>query len=134
MGRHVTMMNCNFASALVILLVSCLTLSAGCTSEFRQKSLNVGDSRGADKVVLTDAKERAITYIAVDLSEGQARRVRPRRVVCAEPSPDVATAVSDAIQASVKASASYKEAQGTAEGAYSRQFTESIAQLGSRLA
>lgn len=115
-------------------LLSVLGL-VGCQSFFGPKSLDIGDNKGTDKIVLTTAKERAITYIAVDQpKDDKIRRVSPKRVVCAEPSPDVATAVSDAITASFKASGSYQQVQAGAEGSFNRSVTESIAQLGSRLA
>ena len=100
--------------ALWLMLIS-LPFFIGCAGIWGQRQVNLGDTitgiyrrkpeKSTDRLIITDAKERAITYVAVDLEQTQARRVRPRRVVCVEPSPDVATAVSDAIQASLKAQA-----------------------------
>lgn len=117
---------------------SCLLLIflfSGCALFTKGVSTSLGDSRGNDVVVITSAKERAITYMSVERDPNRGGRIAPKRIVCAEPSPDVATAVSDAIQATLKAHVT-KPGAGEAglEAGYGRAFSESIAQLGSRLA
>lgn len=109
-------------------LCGCVGL-AGCTT-----LSSLGFAGRADSIVLTDASNRAITAVAVDV-DGDGRRVKPKRVVCAEPSPDIARAVSSAIEASLSAKGE-RTGLGTASAdlAFNRSVTESIAQLGSRLA
>jgi hypothetical protein len=112
-------------------MLSLLTLAAmnsACTTT------SLGSHGGNDQIVLTDASKRAITVVGVKFAE-DGRRVKPDRVLCAEPSPDIARAVSSAIEASLGARAE-KTGAGSAgiDAAFSRNVTESIAQLGSRLA
>ncbi len=96
---------------------------------------SLGSADDKDRIVITTAKERAITAVSVQPSTDGSRRIQPKRVLCAEPSPDVATAVSDAVSASLKAGVeNEKLGKGAVDAAFSRNVTESIAQLGSRLA
>ena len=95
---------------------------------------SLGTSESNDQLVLTDASNRAISAVRVDI-DPQGRRVKPRRVLCAEPSPDIARAVSSAIEASLGAKAQKDGvASASIDAAFNRSVTESIAQLGSRLA
>jgi hypothetical protein len=118
----------------------------GCGSNLGIHSL--GNSTGDDKVVLTDATQRALTVINVNTEEkrkgavGQdnnggdrdGRRIKPSRVVCAEPSPDIAKAVQSALETSLKVKGEGKGVSGEIDAAITRTVTESIAQLGTRLA
>lgn len=95
---------------------------------------SLGKSDDADQIVLTDATKRAITAVSIAVSD-DGRRVRPKRVLCAEPSPDIAKAVSSAIEASLGARADVAgRGSGSIDASFNRSVTESIAQLGSRLA
>lgn len=130
------------------LILSLMMFLTGCTVK------SLGDNRDSN-VILTDAKQRAITVIAVDTAadkksgpsenkQGQAeqknatidgRRVIPHRIICAEPSPDIATAVSESLKASLEGEADVMgKGKGKLKGNFDRSVTESIAQLGSRLA
>lgn len=127
------------------LILSLMTLLTGCAVK------SLGDNQDS-QVILTDAKQRAITVIAVDTAadrksenkQGQAepksaaidgRRVIPHRIICAEPSPDIATAVSESLKASLEGEADVMgKGKGKLKGNFDRSVTESIAQLGSRLA
>ena len=125
---------------MIYIYLAVLFLISGCSDgPWLTKVRSVGDSNGDDKVVLTGAKERAISYMSVGYYEPgdklEQGRIKPKRIVCAEPSPDVASAVSDSIKTSLEARASkpgFGEASLDAE--YSRAFSESLAQLGTRLA
>lgn len=110
------------------LLTLVAVLTSGCTTT------SLGTAGGGDQIVLIDASKRAITAVGVSNAE-DGRRVKPNRVLCAEPSPDIAKAVSSAIEASLGAKAE-KTGAGSAsvDAAFNRSVTESIAQLGSRLA
>ena len=80
--------------------------------------------------IVTDAKQRVITNIDI-VNNSVAGQVLPKRIVCAEPSPDVTSAFSEAIQASV----SKTDKDGKKTGAhFGRSTAESLAQLGERLA
>lgn len=123
-----------------LVMALCVSALYGCSGGiFTKRAVNLGKSGyengTTDRLVITNAKERAISYVAVDVEPSGARRIKPRRVVCAEPSPDVAAAVSDAISASLKAQAKTSAGvEGGVDAAFNRAFTESITQLGSRLA
>lgn len=75
--------------------------------------------------ILTDAKQRIITSTPVTKQTLQGH-IDPQRVLCAEPSPDVAQAISQSLSASF-------EAVGKASGSLSEASSESVAQLGERL-
>lgn len=78
--------------------------------------------------LLTDAKQRIITNTPVTTADVPAilGHINPQRVVCAEPSPDVAQAISQSLAASF-------EAIGKGSGSLSQASAESVAQLGERL-
>ncbi len=110
------------------LVILCFSVMTGCVAH------SLGNGGGDDRIVLTDATKRALTVVNVKASP-EDRRVLPQRVVCAEPSPDIAKAVSTALESSLKAKADVVgKAGGTLDAALTRTETESIAQLGSRLA
>lgn len=98
---------------------------AGCSSNwksiFRTADLDSGTS------LITDAKQRVVINVPASGDIGQNK---PQRIVCAEPSPDVAQAVSDAISAALEV-----EVAGKGGGAFSfgRSTAEAVAQLGERL-
>jgi hypothetical protein len=94
---------------------------------------SLGSSQYNDKIVLTSAEQRAVTVVGVDY-DPKNRRINPRRVLCAEPSPDIAKAVSSALESSLKVKGEGKGVSGELDASVNRTFTESIAQLGSRLA
>ncbi len=52
-----------------------------------------------DESVITDAKQRIVTNVKVKGNQPFLGRINPSRIVCTEPSPDVAQAVSTAISA-----------------------------------
>ncbi len=81
-----------------------------------------------DSTVLTEADKRAI--VNVNQVNPQQGFVIPNRIVCAEPSPDVAKALSEGISAAVQAEVSGQRS-GELQG--SRSLAESVAQLGERL-
>ena len=110
------------------LVMLCFSVMNGCVAH------SLGNGGGDDRIVLTDASKRALTVVNVK-ARPEDRRVLPQRVVCAEPSPDIAKAVSTALESSLKAKADVVgKAGGSLDAALARTETESIAQLGSRLA
>jgi hypothetical protein len=112
----------------ICLGITFLTLFNGCVTH------SMGKREGDDRIILTDATKRALTVVSVT-ADPKDRRVIPGRVVCAEPSPDIAMAVSSAIQSSLNAKVDVAgKASGALDASLNRSFTESIAQLGSRLA
>jgi hypothetical protein len=83
--------------------------------------------------VFTDAKQRVVTASPV---EGHARffgYIAPKQIVCAEPSPDVAQAVSASLAASIEAAVKKLEVGGEGSAALALATSDSIAQLGERL-
>ncbi len=127
-------MNCSSRpyKSYYVLLVTMALSTSGCSDHiFHKETLN------ANQAVVTDAKQRIITNTAVDqslqtslVSRG---RITPSRIVCAEPSPDVAQAISQALSTSMAASIPQGPATITVEGDFNYGMSESVAQLGERL-
>lgn len=96
---------------------------------------------GQGQSIVTDAKARVIaSFPAENVKNTSARSSdRKERIVCAEPSPDVAQSISEAIRASLeldlsKLATADKSNNKTLGLDFSRSATESVAQLGERLA
>ncbi|MBI5918246.1 MAG: hypothetical protein HY849_02570 [Nitrosomonadales bacterium] len=123
----------NLVQRIVLLLTIGL---AGCnTSYYHQNGSSPrGPLMGDTKVdyVATDAKQRIVNYI--DVAPGNfdknTRSITPQRLVCSEPSPDVASAVQFAIDAAAK----YNNGKTDASAGVSASFAESLLQLGKRIA
>jgi len=105
---------------------------------FRKHSLDRSDS------FITDAKQRVVVNTRGNVANG---RNNPQRIICAEPSPDVAQAISTALSGAIEADAartSNIRESGTAEAsrtqnasgsaAIAASMTEGVVQLGERLA
>ena len=75
-------------------------LVAACTVEPTQKSFTLGAGGGAG--ITTDASLRVVTSTQAD-ERSIHGRVRPKSLVCAEPSPDVASALVSSLGLAVKA-------------------------------
>lgn len=105
-------------------------LAAGCTStgEVFEKVQIEQDS------LLVGARTRAIIATTPDERLSQPGSIMPKRVVCAEPSPDVAAAVSESLALAVSANVSKGDVGGAAAGQFARDFAEGIVQLSERLA
>lgn len=102
--------------------------SANNSAIFRTANLDGGNS------LVTDAKQRVLVS---SYASGTSGINRPRRIVCAEPSPDVATALSSAISAAARADARRQggnPASASGSAALGVTSAESVAQLGERLA
>lgn len=78
-----------------------------------------------------DARQRAILSVDIKQSSSPLGQVKPRQVICAEPSPDVAVAMAEAFSLGLSGKLG---AQESVAGALSRGSTESLAQLGQRTA
>lgn len=109
-----------------VLLVSVLVLG-GCESIALRESIFRTTSFDSGISVLTDAKQRVVINLPADVEDGQNK---PTRIVCAEPSPDVAQALSEAL--TVAASVEVK-GQGGGSVSFGKSVAESVAQLGERL-
>jgi len=94
-----------------VLLLATFTGCARLTTILRKADLNSGKS------LITDAKQRVVTNIEVSPSStsGTLGRIEPSRVVCAEPSPDVAQAISESFSAAL--SVAIQQAAARGEGA-----------------
>ncbi len=114
-------------------------LAFGCVGGFLATLAGCATHRfGEGRVLVTDAGERLAIVAPINLDEDN--RIVPRQVVCLEPSPDVAKAVSEALSAS---SATTIKAQGADVPvtmdleqvmALSSTRVEAVAQLTERLA
>lgn len=110
------------------LLLTSLALLWGCGGPehfFETASLNESNKPS----FIMDAKQRVITNIDI-VDKSVAGQVLPKQIVCAEPSPDVASAFSEALQASI----SKKDGEEETGAKLSRSTAESMAGLGVRLA
>jgi len=103
----------------LMLVVSAAAL-AGCGGTiFRTVDLNQGES------LVMDARQRTVNNLEVQPGS-RPGHIRPRRVVCAEPSPDVALAVANSLSAGVSVF-------GYGSGSLTREAAEGIAQLAERV-
>jgi predicted nucleic acid-binding Zn-ribbon protein len=116
----------NFPTALRLWISIVLPLlCAGCPGSIYRES-KIGD----DRLVITDAEQRAILFSNVDEDPDQIGRLKPKKVVCAEPSPDVAKALSSSLAASIESALK----QAPISASLGLSTVESIAQLGERIA
>lgn len=102
-------------------MITCATvgLLCGCASPiFKKVQLSEGNS------LSLDAKQRVITNLEIDPSS-RPGQVVPKRIICAEPSPDVATAIANSFSAGLSLFD-----KGT--GSVSNQQVEGLAQLAER--
>ena len=109
-----------------------LSLLAGCKTQ--QHTL--GDSQTLE----SEADTRVVVSRPGSFSAGTKGSFQPRQVVCTEPSPDVAKAVSRSFNMSAALEAVVKQPQANADvaakaaGEISKAQAEALAQLTSRLA
>jgi hypothetical protein len=77
-----------------------LTLLTGCA---RFNAISMEADLHSGKSLITDAKQRVVTNTVLPPSalSGTLGRIGPNRVVCAEPSPDGATAISEPFSAAL---------------------------------
>jgi hypothetical protein len=105
-------------------LIGCARLD----TVLRKADLNSG------KTLITDAKQRVVTNVEV-VPGSLLGRVQPTRVICAEPSPDVAQALSSSFSAAIQAAIQHPSgAQGQGSLQVANALSESIIELGQRLA
>lgn len=120
----------NLVKGLSLILVIGLA-GCGTQSQLYLKEGSIANGSKSTKVdyVATDAKLRLVSYIdAGDSFDARTRRIiKPAKLVCAEPSPDVASAFQYAIDVALK------QSSGNSVGV-SASFAESIMQLGKRVA
>ena len=109
------------------LAIAASTALAGCAE---WKSIYRTSTLGENQAIITDAKQRVVLNTAVGRGS-RPGQVVANRVVCAEPSPDVAQALSSSLSASLEAAVA-GQGQGAAE--FASSTAESVAQLGARLA
>jgi hypothetical protein len=110
---------------LVVILGGLGTLAAGCSYLTPIRDGGVGTAPG----IGTTAEYRIITErvrFEPKLENGKITYPAEHRVICTEPSPDIAKAFSSAL--------SVKVSQGTASGSLGYQSAEALAQLGKRYA
>lgn len=106
----------------------------GCWSRVALKKINRFSAqeleRGKGHSLILGAKQRVVTNIDI-VNKSLPGQVLPKRIVCAEPSPDVAQGVSDAIKVGIAASVARK---GSGSFNFGSSSAASVAQLGERLA
>jgi hypothetical protein len=112
-------------------LAVCGLIATGCSENLKSIYRTVEIEPGKGPSIVTGSKQRIITNIDI-VNTSVAGQVLPKRIVCAEPSPDVAQGISTAIQAGIKASEGGGGAGGSAQFGFSS--AAAVAQLGERLA
>jgi hypothetical protein len=100
---------------------------AGCSPAEKTSIFRTADL-GSGTTVITDAKQRVVTNVPA--MGGPGRNV-PKRIICAEPSPDVAQTVSDVISAALEVQI---KGQGSGATSFGRSTADAVVQLGERLA
>jgi hypothetical protein len=123
-------------SAVIVGSIAC-TLLSGCL--WPRSFARV---RGADGVdtVLTTADVRALVSVPHNEGKYKPGHVTPKRIICAEPSPDVVKAVSESfgagggIQVHIPPGTTNPEIAAAASGAATKAYSESVAQLTQRMA
>jgi hypothetical protein len=119
-------MNLQKLAAVGLALLPALSGCPSTPTRFLQLDQNTGAP------VATDAKVRTILTLNRNNTELASR---DQKVICAEPSPDVAQAVSEALTASLQVDLqNAKGSSGSLGGNLNRTSSESVAELGERLA
>lgn len=106
-------------------LAVCGLIVTGCSENLKSIYRTVELEPGKGPSIVIGSKQRVITNIDI-VNTSVAGQVLPKRIVCAEPSPDVAQGISQAIQAGLEAS------EGSGQFGFSS--AAAVAQLGERLA
>ncbi len=110
--------------------LAALLLLAACAGEKAIQWHSFGD----DSILLTKAEYRAVTRTRVG-AESDFGRIKPSAIVCAEPSPDVAKAVSESFELDSKIAADVAgQGSGSLALDLARQRAEAIAQMTERIA
>lgn len=120
-------------SARVIAIVAATSSIVGCSlvaGYLREHHFKEDESTA----LILDAKERVITQRKVEVNPKFEDRINPGIIVCAEPSPDVANALSSAISTSLNAALPAAAGAKNVSADLSLSRAESIVQLGSRIA
>jgi hypothetical protein len=112
-------------------LAVCGLIVAGCSENRNSIFRTFEIEPGKGPSIVTGSKQRVITNIDI-VNTSVAGQVLPKRIVCAEPSPDVAQGVSQALQAGFEASEGGGGAGGSGQFGFSS--AAAVAQLGERLA
>lgn len=102
-------------------------LLGGCESDALRKSIYRTTNFDDGDSVLIGTKQRIVINLKANIKGGQNE---PTRIICAEPSPDVAQALSTALTATASAQV---KGQGGGSASFGKSATESVAQLGERL-
>lgn len=122
-----------------ILLGGCLAASAtlllsGCEGLlFSEDRTVLAKASLNNETLLVNADLRTIVSVT-PASIPYHGRVEPRRVICAEPSPDVAKAIATSFGGAVSGAASRGDIDAQAAGQFSKSFAEGLTQLGERMA
>jgi len=115
-----------------------VVLTAGCDANFYSIFRTTNLESGTTPI--TDAQQRLVVNLPYREDEkARDRPIKPVRLICAEPSPDVAQAIAFAVKASGALDTSKNPTQSpatslSASGALSVSGASAIAQLGERLA
>lgn len=122
---------CLFVSAVIIFITGCTLFDR---QERRINYTETLDSNDFAPSLITDAKQRVILNMGVDVKSDGVRN-HPKRIICSEPSPDVAQAISAAFTAAAQVDATLSNTQKVSgSGSLGSSYVSSIAQLGERLA
>jgi hypothetical protein len=104
-----------------VLGVAAVVLSGCSGTIFTPADLESGES------FFIDARQRMITNTRIDDGKYQSGQITPKRIICAEPNPDVALAVAHSLGAGINV-------MGYGSGNLSNAVSQGLAQLGERFA
>lgn len=105
-------------------LVGVVLLGAGCTTRPLDVFEEPNDS------IIVGAKSRHISALEIDRARSERGHIMPKKVLCAEPSPDTASAIAQSVTAAVQAAAQVQppQGQGQGQGAFAAQFGKSFSE------
>lgn len=107
-----------------------VALLAGCSENLQSIYRTVELEKGKGPSIIVGAKQRVVTNIDI-VNASVPGQVLPKRIVCAEPSPDVGQSVSQAVQAGFEAAS---KSGDKVSGNFGFSLASSVVQLGERLA
>ncbi len=116
--------------ARIFLVFGAAAVLAGCSENLNSIYRTVELEKGKGPSIIVGAKQRVVTNIDI-VNASVPGQVLPKRIVCAEPSPDVAQSVSQAVQAGFKAAS---KSGDKVSGNFGFSLATSVVQLGERLA
>lgn len=123
----------NRKAVIPLLLVACGLVVSACGTQSEGGTFYVSKSLGKSRTLVTSADVRLVTSTPVDYDVSRGR-IKPKQIICAEPSPDLAKAVQKSFGLGAGLGVDTPGVKGQAAVSIAKARAESAAQLGERLA